>query len=135
MKAARPSRATPIGAPDAKWRHLSEGIARPSKHGVVERSEAAVGYLPGRMSDRPETALLDRLAVALAAARAALERRARAIDDLNVFPVADGDTGANMLVTVRAVERAARDAPDAPGRRGATHWRARPCSPRRATAG
>jgi hypothetical protein len=66
------------------------------------------------MSDRAETALLDRLAVALAAARAALERRARAIDDLNVFPVADGDTGANMLVTVRAVERAAREAPDLP---------------------
>jgi DAK2 domain fusion protein YloV len=66
------------------------------------------------MPDRPETALLDRLAMALAAARAALERRARAIDDLNVFPVADGDTGANMLITARAVERAAREGAGAP---------------------
>ncbi|MDX6554614.1 MAG: fatty acid kinase [Miltoncostaeaceae bacterium] len=66
------------------------------------------------MADRPETALLDRLAVALAAARAVLERRARTLDDLNVFPVADGDTGTNMLVTVRAVERAGRECAEAP---------------------
>ncbi|MGD9695500.1 MAG: DAK2 domain-containing protein [Thermoleophilia bacterium] len=43
----------------------------------------------------------------LRAARVALEARAGAIDDLNVFPVADGDTGANMLVTARAAESAA----------------------------
>ncbi len=40
-------------------------------------------------------------------ARAALESHAREINDLNVFPVADGDTGTNMLLTVQAVEAAA----------------------------
>lgn len=43
----------------------------------------------------------------VSAARAALESHAREINDLNVFPVADGDTGTNMLLTVQAVEVAA----------------------------
>jgi DAK2 domain fusion protein YloV len=33
---------------------------------------------------------------------AGLERRCAEIDDINVFPVADGDTGTNMLLTMRA---------------------------------
>jgi DAK2 domain fusion protein YloV len=33
----------------------------------------------------------------------ALERNRRRIDDLNVYPVPDGDTGTNMTLTVRAV--------------------------------
>ena len=37
------------------------------------------------------------------AALAALERNRRRIDDLNVYPVPDGDTGTNMTLTVRAV--------------------------------
>jgi uncharacterized protein len=44
--------------------------------------------------------------VALALSRAALsslERSRRRIDDLNVYPVPDGDTGTNMTLTVRAV--------------------------------
>ena len=44
--------------------------------------------------------------VALAVSRAALgslERNRRRIDDLNVYPVPDGDTGTNMTLTVRAV--------------------------------
>src|SRR4051794_22810310 len=36
-------------------------------------------------------------------ALAALESRRREINDLNVFPVADGDTGDNMVLTLRAV--------------------------------
>jgi DegV family protein with EDD domain len=44
----------------------------------------------------------------IGAARAALEAHAREINDLNVFPVADGDTGTNMLLTVQAVETAAQ---------------------------
>ena len=43
----------------------------------------------------------------VSAARASLESHAREINDLNVFPVADGDTGTNMLLTVQAVEVAA----------------------------
>ena len=49
----------------------------------------------------------ERVGRAIGAARAALEARAAEIDDLNVFPVADGDTGGNMLATAVAVERAA----------------------------
>ncbi|MEK6275596.1 MAG: DAK2 domain-containing protein [Actinomycetota bacterium] len=37
------------------------------------------------------------------AAENALERNRARLDDLNVFPVPDGDTGTNMLLTVRAV--------------------------------
>ena len=37
------------------------------------------------------------------AAETALERSRARIDDLNVFPVPDGDTGTNMLLTVKAV--------------------------------
>ncbi len=36
-------------------------------------------------------------------ALAALEARRQEINDLNVFPVADGDTGDNMALTLRAV--------------------------------
>ena len=33
-------------------------------------------------------------------------RAARRIDDLNVYPVPDGDTGTNLTLTVRAVAEA-----------------------------
>ena len=33
----------------------------------------------------------------------ALEARRQEVNDLNVFPVADGDTGDNMTLTLRAV--------------------------------
>src|SRR5437588_11886428 len=35
-----------------------------------------------------------------------LEQNHEAINDLNVFPVPDGDTGTNMLLTMRAAMRA-----------------------------
>src|SRR6266511_3375507 len=46
----------------------------------------------------------------------AIERNRRRIDDLNVYPVPDGDTGTNLLLTVRAAveqlqETTARDLP------------------------
>ena len=40
---------------------------------------------------------------AVAGAYAELERRREEVNDLNVFPVADGDTGDNMAMTMRAV--------------------------------
>ena len=40
---------------------------------------------------------------AVASACAALEARKQEVNDLNVFPVADGDTGDNMAMTLRAV--------------------------------
>lgn len=39
----------------------------------------------------------------VAASLAELESRRREVNDLNVFPVADGDTGDNMTMTMRAV--------------------------------
>ena len=47
------------------------------------------------------------LTEAIGRARAALAARADEVDLLNVFPVADGDTGVNMLRTATAVEGAA----------------------------
>jgi uncharacterized protein len=45
---------------------------------------------------------LVRFRLALEGALAHLESRRREINDLNVFPVADGDTGDNMALTLRA---------------------------------
>src|SRR5262249_8966065 len=46
---------------------------------------------------------LETLRALVDAAAAAPERARRGIDDLNVCPVPDGDTGTNMLMTVRGV--------------------------------
>ena len=47
-----------------------------------------------------------------AAATAWLEKNAADIDELNVFPVPDGDTGTNMLLTMRSSVEEAYRAPD-----------------------
>ena len=47
-----------------------------------------------------------------AAATAWLEKNASEIDALNVFPVPDGDTGTNMLLTMRSIIDEAYRAPD-----------------------
>jgi DAK2 domain fusion protein YloV len=46
---------------------------------------------------------LDRVRELAAAALANLEQNRRRIDDLNVYPVPDGDTGTNLTLTVRAL--------------------------------
>ena len=46
---------------------------------------------------------LVRFRAAVAGALAQLESRRQEVNDLNVFPVADGDTGDNMVLTLRAV--------------------------------
>jgi len=46
---------------------------------------------------------LPRFRAAVAGALAHLESRRQEVNDLNVFPVADGDTGDNMALTLRAV--------------------------------
>jgi uncharacterized protein len=46
-------------------------------------------------------------------ARGAIEAHRRRIDDLNVYPVPDGDTGTNLTLTVRAIDEAlSKDGPD-----------------------
>lgn len=48
------------------------------------------------------------------AAHAALDAARRRIDDLNVYPVPDGDTGTNMALTAKAVRGALESAGDVP---------------------
>ena len=50
-----------------------------------------------------EEANLVRFRAAVQGALAHLESRRQEVNDLNVFPVADGDTGDNMVLTLRAV--------------------------------
>ncbi|MGH3043963.1 MAG: DAK2 domain-containing protein, partial [Gaiellaceae bacterium] len=62
----------------------------------------------------PEVGPRRESAVALvSAALAALEASRARIDDLNVYPVPDGDTGTNMTMTVRSVVDALERDPDA----------------------
>ena len=56
----------------------------------------------GHQSALRDPALL-RFRAVVAGALAALEARREEVNDLNVFPVADGDTGDNMALTMRAV--------------------------------
>src|ERR1043166_7477451 len=49
---------------------------------------------------------LDSLRGLVRGATGALERSRQRIDDLNVSPVPDGDTGTNMLFTVRGIDEA-----------------------------
>ena len=51
----------------------------------------------------PPDESLARFRRVVAAALAELENRRQEVNDLNVFPVADGDTGDNMALTMRAV--------------------------------
>ncbi|HEY6652950.1 MAG TPA: DAK2 domain-containing protein [Solirubrobacterales bacterium] len=46
---------------------------------------------------------IERFRRVVSAAAAQLEERRKEVNDLNVFPVADGDTGDNMALTLRAV--------------------------------
>jgi DAK2 domain fusion protein YloV len=46
---------------------------------------------------------IERFRRVVSAASAYLEERRQEVNDLNVFPVADGDTGDNMVLTLRAV--------------------------------
>jgi DAK2 domain fusion protein YloV len=52
---------------------------------------------------------LDRVRELAAAALANLEQNRRRIDDLNVYPVPDGDTGTNLTLTVRSIVESLAD--------------------------
>ena len=60
---------------------------------------------PGRVTARSGVSdpSIVRFRVLVEAGLAALESRREEVNDLNVFPVADGDTGDNMVLTLRAV--------------------------------
>src|SRR4051812_16263745 len=57
---------------------------------------------PCRLVAVPDPSIV-RFRRAVATACAELDRRRQEVNDLNVFPVADGDTGDNMAMTMRAV--------------------------------
>ena len=61
------------------------------------------GESPEPGADPGSDASLLRFRAVLEAGLAALEARREEINELNVFPVADGDTGDNMVLTLHAV--------------------------------
>jgi uncharacterized protein len=71
-------------------------------HALLESREGHKGLVPGRVSIVADPSLI-RFRAVVEGALAELETRRREVNDLNVFPVADGDTGDNMALTLRAV--------------------------------
>ena len=69
---------------------------------------------------------LERLREVARGAALRIEASRARIDDLNVYPVPDGDTGTNMTLTARAVV----DALEARARPTAPRSRTRPPAPR-----
>ena len=63
---------------------------------------AAAALAPPTAARGSDASLL-RIRTVLDAGLAALEARREEVNELNVFPVADGDTGDNMVLTLRAV--------------------------------
>ena len=51
----------------------------------------------------------ERVRELVAGAQAAIEASRTRIDDLNVYPVPDGDTGTNLTLTVRAIAEVLAD--------------------------
>ncbi|HET9103936.1 MAG TPA: DAK2 domain-containing protein [Solirubrobacteraceae bacterium] len=58
---------------------------------------------PDAAPSSPSDPSIVRVRAVVEAGLAALEARREEVNDLNVFPVADGDTGDNMVLTLRAV--------------------------------
>src|SRR3954467_15598094 len=87
-----PLRPEPPEGADHGWRRASPGV----------RVHALPQGRQGHQSTLRDPALV-RFRGVVAGALAALEARRDEVNDLNVFPVADGDTGDNMALTMRAV--------------------------------
>src|SRR4051795_5994361 len=87
-----PLRPEPAEGADHGWRRSSPGVR---VHTLPEGRQ-------GHKSALRDPALV-RFRGVVAGALAALESRRDEVNDLNVFPVADGDTGDNMALTLRAV--------------------------------
>ncbi len=85
------------------------------------RDGVAAGKVPSIVTPCDAAALL----AALEAATARLEANVDEVNALNVYPVPDGDTGTNMLHTMRSALQYARKAEPEPGAvlAGATHGR------------
>src|SRR5262245_37094092 len=79
---------------------------------TAPRQDSAAGVPPATAPATVQAAILggEDFTALLQAATSWLERNASAVDALNVFPVPDGDTGTNMLLTMRATVEGARKA-------------------------
>src|SRR4051812_20276397 len=89
------------GSSSARRRSAStsaRAALRPARSSRPSEPGAQVRAVP---PSRPEPSLV-RFRAAVEGALAHLESRRAEINDLNVFPVADGDTGDNMALTLRA---------------------------------
>src|SRR6185437_1732187 len=86
----------------------------------VEGPPNAPGPVPSPAGEVAAIEVLDPSAVRrwCSGAVAALEAARAEIDGLNVYPVPDGDTGTNLLLTLQAADSAVRD--DPPGDLAAT---------------
>jgi len=74
---------------------------------------------------------IERFRRVVSAAATHLEERRQEVNDLNVFPVADGDTGDNMALTLRAVsDEATGSTARWSTRSGARSWSMRSRAPR-----
>ncbi|MBA3301499.1 MAG: DAK2 domain-containing protein, partial [Thermoleophilaceae bacterium] len=82
--------------PPAAGAALISATFNPARRQLLKAAE--IPALP-----REIFAALVRFRKVVAAAYAQLEERRQEVNDLNVFPVADGDTGDNMAMTMRAV--------------------------------
>ncbi|MEO8966253.1 MAG: DAK2 domain-containing protein [Solirubrobacteraceae bacterium] len=69
----------------------------------MEASDRPLDGLPPFDGPEPSDPSIVRFRALVEAGLAALEDRREEVNDLNVFPVADGDTGDNMVLTLRAV--------------------------------
>src|SRR5436190_4319647 len=87
-----PLRPEPAEGADHGWRRASPGVR---VHALPQSRQGHQGTL--------RDPALVRFRGVVAGALAALEARRDEVNDLNVFPVADGDTGDNMALTLRAV--------------------------------
>ena len=122
----RPSSGTPPAPCCARALSERDGSPPADGRGRVGAGRGAAAH-PLRGGSRHDRSVRpERVRARLAerrAARAALEARAAEVDDLNVFPVADGDTGSNMLAHRR--RRGAGGARQRPGCRAPALRRAR----------
>src|SRR3954469_19948849 len=107
----RAARARPSGTAAAtRWWPRSAASTRTSRRCGSWTAPLLAGCTCARAASRParsQSPLRDpalvRFRGVVAGALAALEARRDEVNDLNVFPVADGDTGDNMALTLRAV--------------------------------
>ena len=70
--------------------------------------------MEGTTEKREDARVSADLKTIVAAARAALAAHVATIDALNVYPVPDGDTGTNMLLTLRSVLEEISASPEKP---------------------